>query len=148
MDHLDANPEDNIHVHIRFADGSRGEILYLSSASASVSKERIEVFGQGRTAICEDFRTCHFYRGNQHRRERSFFQKKGHREELCAFVAAVKHGVESPVPFESLYASTLATFRIRESLQCGRALSVQVCGPYLIANHELGREHVTAVDQL
>src|SRR5437899_8704498 len=30
-----------------------------------------------------------------------------------SFVAAVKHGVESPVPFESLYASTLATFRIR-----------------------------------
>ena len=130
VDHLDANPEDNIHVHIRFADGSRGEILYLSSASASVSKERIEVFGQGRTAICEDFRTCHFYRGNQHRRERSFFHKKGHREELRAFVAAVKHGVESPVPFESLYASTLATFRIRESLQCGRALPVHVCGPF------------------
>ena len=130
VDHLDANPEDNIHVHIRFADGSRGEVLYLSSASASVSKERIEVFGQGRTAICEDFRTCHFYRGNQHRRERSFFHKKGHREELRAFVAAVKHGVESPVPFESLYASTLATFRIRESLQCGRALPVHVCGPF------------------
>jgi len=130
VDHLDANPEDNIHVHIRFADGSRGEILYLSSASASVSKERIEVFGQGRTAICEAFRTCHFYRGNQHRRERSFFHKKGHREELRAFVAAVKHGVESPIPFHSLYASTLATFRIRESLQCGRALPVHVCGPF------------------
>jgi len=130
VDHLDANPEDNIHVHIRFADGSRGEILYLCSASASVSKERIEVFGEGRTAICEDFRTCHFYRGNLHRRERSFFHKKGHREELRAFVAAVKHGVESPVRFESLYASTLATFRIRESLQCGRALPVHVCGPF------------------
>ncbi|PYU01214.1 MAG: oxidoreductase [Acidobacteria bacterium] len=130
VDHLDANPEDNIHVHIRFADGSRGEILYLCSASASVSKERIEVFGEGRTAICEDFRTCHFYRGNQHRRERSFFHKKGHREELRAFVAAVKHGVESPIPFHSLYASTLATFRIRESLQCGRALPVHVCGPF------------------
>src|SRR5207248_10896485 len=77
VDHLDANPEDNIHVHIRFADGSRGEILYLSSASASMSKERIEVFGQGRTAICEDFRTCHFYRGNKHRRERRLFHKKG-----------------------------------------------------------------------
>ena len=130
VDNLDANPEDNIHVHIRFADGSRGEILYLCSASASVSKERIEVFGEGRTAICEDFRTCHFYRGNQHRRERSFFHKKGHREELRAFVAAVKHGVESPIPFHSLYASTLATFRIRESLQCGRALPVHVCGPF------------------
>src|SRR5207244_1359490 len=49
---------------------------------------------------------------------------------LRAFVAAVKHGVESPVRFESLYASTLATFRIRESLQCGRALPVHVCGPF------------------
>ncbi len=129
VDYLDANPEDNIHVHIRFADGSRGEILYLSSGSSGVSKERIEVFGQGQTAICEDFRTSHFYRGNQHRRKWSFFQEKGHREELRAFVAAVKHGGESPIPFGSLYTSTLATFRIRESLQCGRALPVHVGGP-------------------
>src|SRR5204863_9070416 len=50
VDHLDANPEDNIHVHLRFADGSRGEILYLSSGSSLVSKERVEVFGQGQTA--------------------------------------------------------------------------------------------------
>src|SRR2546429_622561 len=124
VEHLDADPEDNLHVHLRFADGSRGEILYLSSGSSSVSKERVEVFGQGQTAICEDFRTSHFYRGKQHRREGRFFQEKGHREELHAFVAALKRGGESPIPFESLYASTLTTFRIRESLRCGRALPV------------------------
>ncbi|PYU77766.1 MAG: hypothetical protein DMG50_29750, partial [Acidobacteria bacterium] len=128
VDHLDANPEDNIHVHIRFADGSRGQIFYLSSGSSGVSKERIEVFGQGQTAICEDFRTSHFHRGNQHRRKWSFFQEKGHREELHAFIAALKHGGESPIPFGSLYASTLTTFHIRESLRCGRALPVNACG--------------------
>ncbi|HYY72084.1 MAG TPA: bi-domain-containing oxidoreductase [Candidatus Bathyarchaeia archaeon] len=129
VEHPDADPEDNVHIHLRFTDGSRGEILYLSSGSSTVSKERVEVFGQGKTAICEDFRTSHFYRGNQHRRERKFVQEKGHRAELHAFVAALKQGGESPIPFSSLYASTLTTFRIRESLRCGRALPLYGCGP-------------------
>src|SRR5438105_15545730 len=87
VDYLDAKPEDNIHVHIRFADGSRGELLYLSSGSSGVSKERIEVFGQVQNAICEDFRTSPFYRGTKHWRDRVLFQETGTRKELRTCVA-------------------------------------------------------------
>jgi len=116
--------EDNLHLQILLADGSRAEILYLSSGDASVPKERIEVCGEGRTAISEDFRKAYFYSDNHCRSKSPFSQDKGHREELRAFIEAVARGGEAPIPFESLRATTLATFRLRESLRCGKALPV------------------------
>jgi len=116
--------EDNLHLQILFAEGSRAEILYLSSGDASVPKERIEVYGERRTAICDDFRKAWFYSDNRCRSRSLFSQDKGHGQELRAFIEAVTGGGEPPIPFESLCATTLATFRVRESLRCGLALPV------------------------
>jgi polar amino acid transport system substrate-binding protein len=121
--------EDNLHMQILLADGSRTEILYLSSGDTSVPKERIEVYGERRTAISEDFRKAWFYSQNHCRSSSLFSQDKGHREELRAFIEAVAGGGEPPIPFESLRATTLATFRLRESLRCGKALPVCASDP-------------------
>ena len=116
--------EDNVHIQVLLADGSRAEILYLSSGDASVPKERLEVHGEGRTVVIDDFRRAWFYSGN-HCRSRSLFrQDKGHQEELRAFIEAVRSGGEPSIAFERLYATTLATFRIRQSLSCGKPLPV------------------------
>lgn len=45
------------------------------------------------------------------------------------FLAALASGGEPPIPFESLRATTLATFRVRESLRCGKALPVSPSDP-------------------
>jgi len=119
-----ASAEDNVHIQVLLADGSRAEILYLSSGDASVPKERLEVQGEGRTAVIDDFRKAWFYFDNRCRSRSLFRQDKGHRGELRAFIDAVRTGGEPPIPFESLYATTLATFRIRQSLSCGKPLPV------------------------
>jgi polar amino acid transport system substrate-binding protein len=116
--------EDNLHLQILLADRSRAEILYLSSGDTSVPKERIEVCGEGRTAVCDDFRKAWFHSHNHCRTRSLFSQDKGHREELRAFIEAVAGAGKPPIPFESLRATTLATFRLRESLRCGKALPV------------------------
>jgi len=116
--------EDNLHVEVGLADGSRADILYLSSGDASVPKERIEVFGGGRTAISEDFRRSWFYADGRRRAQSLFRQDKGHQAELEAFIRAVTSGGEPPISFESLYATTLATFHIRQSLATGMELAV------------------------
>ena len=121
--------EDNLHIQVLLADGSRAEIFYLSSGDPSVPKERLEVYGHARTAISDDFRKAWFYFDNHCRSRSLFSQDKGHREELRAFVAAVASGGEPPIPFESLRATTLATFRVRESLRCGKALPVSPSDP-------------------
>ncbi len=114
--------ESNLHVQIRLEDGSSGEIFYLSSGDVSVPKERIEVFAEGRTATSDDFARSAFYSRGRCKTTRFFHQDKGHRDELRAFIQSIAKGERAPIPFEELYATTLATFRIRESLSCGTPL--------------------------
>jgi predicted dehydrogenase len=115
----DSTDESNIHIQVSLADGSKGEILYLASGDASVSKERLEIFGRGRTAICDDFRKSYFHHSNQRHTQSLFQQDKGHATEVQCFIDAVTGKAPPPIPFESLWATTLATFRIRESLLGG-----------------------------
>jgi len=115
----DSTDENNVHIQVSLADGSKGEILFLACGDASVPKERLEVFGRGRTAICEDFRKHAFYHSNRCQAKYLFRQDKGHAEEAKCFIDAVAGKAPPPMPFESLWATTLATFRIRESLLGG-----------------------------
>jgi len=119
-----ARAEDNVHAAITFADGSRADILYLSSGDSSVPKERVEIFGRGRTAITDDFRKSWFHAGGQRRTQRLFRQDKGHSAELEAFIRAVTSAGDPPIPFDSLHSTTLATFRLRQSLLTGEELSL------------------------
>ncbi|HTV55874.1 MAG TPA: bi-domain-containing oxidoreductase [Terriglobia bacterium] len=105
-----------LQIQVEFADSSRASICYLFSGDAGVPKERIEVFGGGRTAICDDFRRSCFYRNGRCTPQRGLWQDKGHRNELRAFIESVANGREAPIPFDNLYAATLATFRIQEAL--------------------------------
>jgi polar amino acid transport system substrate-binding protein len=120
----DSPNESNVHIQVSLADGSKGEILYLACGDESVPKERLEVFGRGRTAICEDFRKSYFHHSNHCRAKSLFQQDKGHEKEIKCFVDAVAGKAPSPIPFENLWTTTLATFRIRESLLGGGALPV------------------------
>jgi predicted dehydrogenase len=120
----ESGDESNVHIQVSLADGSKGEILYLASGDASVPKERLEVFGRGRTAVCEDFRKCCFHHSNQCHTKSLFQQNKGHAEEMQRFVDALAGKGPPPIPFESLWATTLATFRIRDSLSGGGARPV------------------------
>jgi predicted dehydrogenase/threonine dehydrogenase-like Zn-dependent dehydrogenase len=116
--------ENNVHAEIAFADGSRADILYLSSGDSSVPKERIEIFGRGHTAITDDFRKSWFHAQGRRRTQRLFRQDKGHAAELEAFIRAVASAGDPPIPFASLHSTTLSTFRIRESLLTGNELPV------------------------
>lgn len=124
MGHKGGEVEDDLQVRIVLADGSCGDILYLSSGDPTVPKERVEVFGQGRTAVCEDYKKCYFYRDSHSRSKSQFQQNKGHQEELEAFINAVNHGEKSPISLESLVLTTRTTFCIRESLRTGQPVKI------------------------
>ncbi len=116
---------DNVLVSLRFANGSEGTISYLANGDRAFSKERIEVFGGGGAAVLEDFRRLELVRGGRketiHSRWR---QDKGHHGEWAAFVQAVQNQNPSPISFEELVCSTLATLRIDESVATGKRFAV------------------------
>ncbi|HEY1679530.1 MAG TPA: bi-domain-containing oxidoreductase [Candidatus Sulfotelmatobacter sp.] len=116
---------DNILVSLRFANGSQASISYLANGDRSVSKERVEVFGGGSTAILEDFRCLELARNGRKQVIRSRWkQDKGHRAEWAAFAEYAQRRSEAPISFQDLVCSTLATLRVEESLARGERIPV------------------------
>lgn len=116
---------DNVLVSLHFANGSEGTISYLANGDRSFSKERIEVFGGGSTAVLEDFRRLELVRnGNKQTIRSRWRQDKGHVAEWAAFVAAVQQPGKPAIPFQEIVCSTLATLRIDESAANGNPLPV------------------------
>jgi predicted dehydrogenase/threonine dehydrogenase-like Zn-dependent dehydrogenase len=117
---------DNVVVTIELIDGSVGTIQYLSTGDPSFPKEHIEIFGRGSVAVIDDFKTLTMSRGGKRRLLRRREQDKGHREELRAFVAALREGRESPIPFEDALWATLVTFQTVEALRAGQPRKVDI----------------------
>jgi predicted dehydrogenase len=116
---------DNVLISIRFANGSEGTINYLANGDRAFSKERLEVFGGGAVAVLDDFRRLELMRDGSKQTIRSRWrQDKGHRGEWTAFAGSVRQGHESPISFDELVCSTLATLRIQESVATGKRLAV------------------------
>ena len=108
---------DNAAVTLEFADGSLGVIVYVANGDRGYPKERVELFGGGRVATLDDFRRLELVRdGRKTVHKSGGRQDKGHREALRAFVAAIREGRPSPVPWKEAVATSLTTFRILESL--------------------------------
>lgn len=118
---------DNVVASLKFANGSVGTISYLANGDKSASKERVEVFGGGSIAILEDFRRLELVRNGRKRVTRArWAQDKGHKAEMRAFVDAVRGGMRTPIPFEQIVGSTLATLRLQNSCQTGQPLKVEL----------------------
>jgi predicted dehydrogenase/threonine dehydrogenase-like Zn-dependent dehydrogenase len=117
--------DDNVVVSLQYANGSQGTISYLANGDKFFSKERVEVFGGSGVAALEDFRTLELVRHGKKQTLRSRLQQdKGHHGEWVAFAAAIRGGGESPVPFDQIVTSTLATLKVVESRASGQALAV------------------------
>ncbi len=116
---------DNLIAFLRFSDGSQGTISYLANGDRATSKERVEVFGGGCSAVLEDFRRLELSRNGRKETARSRWrQDKGHHAEWAAFAGSVQRRGELPIPFNEIVCSTLATLRLHESAGVGKRLSV------------------------
>jgi polar amino acid transport system substrate-binding protein len=116
---------DTVSVSLAFENGSIASISYFSNGSKELEKEYLEIFGSGQTMIIHDFKSMDLY-GKGHKTENLGKQDKGHRAEMTAFVSAIENGKTSPISFEEIYNSTLATIRVQESvMQQGRQLPVK-----------------------
>ncbi len=119
-----ATADDSVFVTIRFADGSNGCVAYLAEGDRALPKERVEIFGEGRTFALEDFRTATLYAGGREERVKLRAQDKGQRDAARAACAVVMGGGPAPITIEELAATTRATFRIVESLRTGRPVEI------------------------
>lgn len=116
--------EDSIFITLQFADGSNGVVAYLAEGDHSLPKERIEIFGEGKTFVIEDFRSAILYADGREKKETLRQPDKGQPEETRIACAVVAEGKPAPITLQELEATTRATFRIVDSLRTGLRMKV------------------------
>ncbi len=114
---------DTLNINLLFKNGSIATISYFSNGSKELRKEYLEVFSSGMTIVINDFKTLEIY-GRSRKKEKMISQDKGHKAEVAAFLNAIKNGEPTPISFEELYNSTLATFKIIESIKTGKTIKL------------------------
>ena len=117
--------EDSVFITLQFADGSNGMIAYLAEGDSGLPKEHIEIFGEGKTFVIDDFRSVRLHADGHERKETLRQQDKGQAEETRVACAVVADGRPAPITLMELEATTRATFRIIDSLRTGQRWEVK-----------------------
>ncbi|MBN1268943.1 MAG: bi-domain-containing oxidoreductase [Kiritimatiellae bacterium] len=114
--------EDSVVITLHHADGSVSSIQYTALGPGDLSKERVEVLGDGKAAVIKNFSRTAFYGGKGPFSARR--RDKGFEAELEAFFTAIRKGGEPPIAFESMVRTTRATFAALESIKTGQPVGL------------------------
>ncbi len=120
-----AHLEDTVLVNLRFENGSIGSIAYFANGAGSLFKEYIEIYRAGVTGILTDFKELKVYGGGKPVKKKLVGQNKGQPQMMETYLASIKEGGPSPIPFDEIYAGMLATFRAVESLRTRRIIPLR-----------------------
>jgi predicted dehydrogenase len=120
----------NATIGIRYANGSAASIAYTTVGSNLAGKEYIELSGNGRTVIMNDYRTLSAY-GCRVRATRAGRGDKGQRGAIAEFVSAVVSG-ESDCGADAR-AGLLATAVIAAAIDSARRREVVAIAPFIAA---------------
>ena len=84
--------EDNVHMSLRYDDGSIAHITYLSNGSKSYATERIEIFCDNKVAVLTDFNKLEIAHGMSKKTKRyRGAGAKGHHQQINALISAIKN---------------------------------------------------------
>ena len=122
--HVSAMLNDNVIIMLGFANGAIATIIYTADGSKAMHKERVEVFGGGRSAVIDDFREATLYSGDAKvHSSKTATQDKGQKAMLNAWIAGLASGTPC-ISYDCLMANSLATVMAVESLAIGAPLAI------------------------
>ena len=103
----DLDRDDSAILSLGYPDGSVSTISYLANASDQLPKERFEVHADGKSALCENYRSTALPGGD---RVRGVNQDKGQAAALEATLSAIRTAAASPMTVEEIESAALCTF--------------------------------------
>ena len=124
-DNKDFSNHDSVQIVLNFENGSIGNITYHAVGDTTLPKEYFELAGGGYTIKMYDFRKSEITFSGKTKTHRTKTQDKGFEKEFRLFFDSIINQKQNIISFESLYLTTLATFRILESLQTGLKLGIK-----------------------
>jgi predicted dehydrogenase/threonine dehydrogenase-like Zn-dependent dehydrogenase len=121
---------DNASILLKYENGSLGVINYFANGNKSYSKERIELYYEGKNMIMDNFRRLYGYGfkngyslSNKILRTK---QDKGHEKQFKLLTKRWKVGGRPLIPFDEIVNTTQATFAAIESLKQGEWVEVEL----------------------
>lgn len=116
----DANQlNDTLNILIQFENGSSGVVAYYANGSKAMTKEYVEVFSAGMSAVLSDFKELKIFGKGKPKKEKLINQNKGQKEMVNAFVNGLLSNGKAPIPFNEIVAVTKASFKVLESVKRG-----------------------------
>jgi predicted dehydrogenase/threonine dehydrogenase-like Zn-dependent dehydrogenase len=129
MNSMGENPQentDNATILLKYHNGATGVINYFANGNKGYSKEKIEVYSQGKTMVIDNFRKSKYY-GLKSSGISGIFksQDKGHHEQFRLFLERLKNGEEAIIPFAEIINTSRASICAIESLKLGAWVNIQ-----------------------
>lgn len=115
---------DSVFINLRFADGSNGTIAYLAEGDKALAKERVEIFGAGKSFVLDDYRHASSYKDGREEQVNLKTQDKGQKDQVAEICKCIREGRPAPITVEELANTTRTTFRLLDSLREGRKFEV------------------------
>ncbi len=116
-DQNDIPNHDSVHINLQFENGSNATIQYLSDGSRAVSKEWIEVIGDGKIYQIDNFKNCIYYHNNKKSKLYSGSIDKGYNKEIVEFINSIESKDKSPIGLNSILHGMEVTFGVLDSLK-------------------------------
>lgn len=113
---------DNASILLKYKDGSNGVINYFANGSKAYSKERFEIYSQGRTVIIDNFRKLKCYGFSNSGFSKT--QDKGHYEQFRLLQERLTTGGQALIPIAETLNTSRAALAAIESLKKGSWVKV------------------------
>ena len=126
---ISGSPDDSVIVTISMQDGSIATIVYAAGGDPSVEKERVEILCEGSVARIDDFKSGVYVKNRREVKLGGRTQDKGHKNEIEAFLSAVRNQTSPPIDMASLMATSLATFSALASIRAGVRVPIDSAMP-------------------
>lgn len=115
---------DNLAVTLKFSDGSVGNIVYSAGGDKAFSRERAEIFWEGKTIVIDDYRKSDFYFAGKKKSYKTINQQMGYKEELRHFCDTARNVIMPVLTAGESFVSTLCVFKINQALETGQPCEV------------------------
>jgi polar amino acid transport system substrate-binding protein len=115
---------DNLAVTLKFADGSVGNIVYSASGDKAFSRERVELFWEGKTLVIDDYRRSDYHFNGKKKSYKTINQQMGYKEELQHFCDLARNAINPVLTADESFISTLCVFEINQALEAGQPCEV------------------------
>ena len=110
-----SNNSDNVSILLKYVNGSQGVINYFSNGNKSYSKERIEIYENGKNIIIDNFMKLYFYGYNES--NKSIRQDKGHYSLYKSWYEMLLNGGKNIIPIQEILNTSKASILCVESLK-------------------------------